>query len=935
MPDLVSPSSSMSRAAMLSARGDQRRSRARQPVRLTAALLLLAGGSVVAAEDPFAAAMETRAQEIFAATRDAQKAKPNAQSVGYPWLAEWYLRRGETAEGLRVLYQLLDTIRTDNQGHPFLSYGLAHLWLHYGKLYDEAHAAKWLELTRARGTYSYNLDPYPANYSTTNLRMTGSTAWYLSTLGFGLDKLPASYPPKDDPTRNAFLHRALTKIGRTGMPEFASRPYGGMDSLPLLCLAEQTADPELARKAAVVYETYLATAAATWLQGHWPVATQRSYTDTITQRATSGINLLWMYFGGLPGDANPNGMAAAAMAYRPPVELAWIANRRDRAYTTTMRGSWIKDDDPDIRLDPTGFLQYTWSDRTYAVYSQMTTPGTRLQELQVYGNGVMWQDPSGATSGLWVTVPTAGTGHTHGQPEEGVEYVQHEGSLLLVAKPVPGEAFPWIKGNVPANHQALIDDTAADGRLYLAYPSVLIAITAPRPFTWDPELVIQIDHIKTDKRRKPTDKPTDGFYRLKEGPLAVAIDTMAEDRAQGATPAERLAWFRGQVRERTRLTAGDGTASYRALNGHELQRTVGALPRVDGTPIAIEAQPFMTNPWLSQPYQQDPQQPCELTVSIDGRTRIYDLKDYTIRTHAGPARPTHLVVMPAAGAVELRWTPGPGEPTGYVIRRAEGEGSFADIGTATAPTWRDPGVRDGISYRYEVAARNAGGTSPGSIAVPVIPGAGIPTNPAGLGAVAGDAQVTLRWQASPGATGYQVWRGTVPGGPYQSLAKTLEPTFTDAKVANFTSFWYVVSAVGAGGESGHSNETMALPTQLPPATPTGVAWEPAERTVDGVVQAGVQVRWQPVPGALRYNVRVAGSQRGLPINRAIARTETTAFLPNRVLVGSSWITVTATNGGGQSPGSDPLPLPTVEPPPKPVKPAAPGKSGAPTAPKNP
>jgi hypothetical protein len=228
-------------------------------VYFSAIVLSLLAVAKLAAPEGYQAEIEQRAHQTYEVVNAAQKAK-NPQGVGYPWLALWHLRRGENAEGLSVLYSLLDSISLENQGHPFVSYGLAYLWLNYGKLYDKAHAEKWLELVRARSSYSYNLDPYPNNYSTTNLRMVGSTTWFLSTLGFGLEKLPAAYPPKDDPTRVKFLHQALTQIGRTGMPEFASRPYGGMDSLPLLCLADQSADPELARKASVVYETYLATA---------------------------------------------------------------------------------------------------------------------------------------------------------------------------------------------------------------------------------------------------------------------------------------------------------------------------------------------------------------------------------------------------------------------------------------------------------------------------------------------------------------------------------------------------------------------------------------------------------------------------------------------------------------------------------------------------
>ena len=883
-----------------------------RPTAFLAATLVLPG-ALAAAEDHLIG-IEERAQQIVAVVKASQAQKPGGQNIGYPWLALWHLRRGETEAGLAVLRGLLPAISPKNQGHPFLTFGLAHLWLHYGKLYDAALAARWRELTVTRSSFSYNLDPFPDNAPTSNLRMTGSTGWFLSTLGFGLAALPATYPPTDDPDRARFLHRALTKIGRTGMPEYASRPYGLVNTLPLLCLAEQTADPLMARKAAVVYEAYLATAAATWLQGHWPVASQRSYNDNLTQHATSGINALWLYFGGLPGDAHANGMAAAAMAYRPPREICAIANRRDKPHTSRMRASWVKGDDPDVLVDPTGLMQYSWFDRTYGVYSLLTAPGARLQENQVYGNGVMWLDPSGATSCLWVTVPTMDTNHTHGQPTTGVEYVQHEGALLLVAKPQSGWAFPWVKGNVPANHQAIIDDSAKDGRLYLAYPGALIAITAPNSFTWDPEVVIQLDRIPGERRRKAGDPPTDGFYRLKEGPLVVALDTLAPDRAQGTTPAERLAWFRGQVRERTRLTAADGTGTYRALNGRELQRTVGELPRVDGVVIDIPRRPFMDNPWMAQPYQQDPQAPCELTVSIDGKTRIYDLKDYVIRTHDGPARPTCLITAPSAGAVALRWTAGPGEPTGYVVRRATADGALTEVGTTTDTSWRDTAVRDGTTYRYAVAARNAGGTSPDSVTVATTPGPGIPANPQGLVATSGDGCVTLAWQASDGAKNYRLGRSLVPGGPYETIGTVTGTKAEDPNAANGTTRWYAVTAIGSGGESGFSDESQALPAPTSPTqAPTGITCERAERTIAGVVQSGYRVRYQPVPGALRHNLRLAAEEKGSYSIAAIDRSGGDGFITDAQVRKRSWLSVAAVNAGGSGPASPPMPLPLPPP----------------------
>jgi hypothetical protein len=87
-----------------------------------------------------------------------------------------------------------------------------------------------------------------------------------------------------------------------------------------------------------------------------------------------------------------------------------------------------------------------------------------------------------------------------------------------------------------------------------------------------------------------------------------------------------------------------------------------------------------------------------------------------------------------------------------------------------------------------------------------------PAAPTGLTATAGHAQVSLSWTASSGATSYNVKRATVTGGPYTTIATGVTATaFTDTGLANGTTYFYVVSAVNAGGESPNSNQAQATP----------------------------------------------------------------------------------------------------------------------------
>ena len=74
--------------------------------------------------------------------------------------------------------------------------------------------------------------------------------------------------------------------------------------------------------------------------------------------------------------------------------------------------------------------------------------------------------------------------------------------------------------------------------------------------------------------------------------------------------------------------------------------------------------------------------------------------------------------------------------------------------------------------------------------------------------------VTLTWQDSgAGIVGYNVYRGTVHGGPYQKINNALEApmNYVDYSVSSGRTYFYVTTAVNSSGaESGYSNETKAV-----------------------------------------------------------------------------------------------------------------------------
>jgi hypothetical protein len=82
----------------------------------------------------------------------------------------------------------------------------------------------------------------------------------------------------------------------------------------------------------------------------------------------------------------------------------------------------------------------------------------------------------------------------------------------------------------------------------------------------------------------------------------------------------------------------------------------------------------------------------------------------------------------------------------------------------------------------------------------------------GTGTAATQHTVDLTWNASSGAVGYNIYRGTVSGGPYTMINTSLDSTtaYTDSTVVSGQTYYYVATAVNSESEeSGYSNLAQA------------------------------------------------------------------------------------------------------------------------------
>jgi fibronectin type 3 domain-containing protein len=91
-------------------------------------------------------------------------------------------------------------------------------------------------------------------------------------------------------------------------------------------------------------------------------------------------------------------------------------------------------------------------------------------------------------------------------------------------------------------------------------------------------------------------------------------------------------------------------------------------------------------------------------------------------------------------------------------------------------------------------------------------GCGIPSAPSGLSASAGNAQVSLSWNAPSCATAYDVKRSTVSGSGYATVSSPTSTSYTDTGLTNGTTYYYVVDAKDSAGTSGNSAQASATPT---------------------------------------------------------------------------------------------------------------------------
>lgn len=260
-----------------------------------------------------------------------------------------------------------------------------------------------------------------------------------------------------------------------------------------------------------------------------------------------------------------------------------------------------------------------------------------------------------------------------------------------------------------------------------------------------------------------------------------------------------------------------------------------------------------------------------------------------------PVVPTAVTAVAGNAQVNVGWSAVAGASSYQVKRSTTNGGPYAVLASSVNASFVDGGVTNGVTYYYVVAAVGAAGTSANSMQASASPSAGVvaPVAPIGLVASAGNAQVTLTWLQSTGATSYQVKRALSSAGPFVLVGSPSTPTYTDSGLSNGTLYFYVVVAVNASGVSANSAPASASPIQAAqlPLAPTGLT------SLGGNAQ--VMLNWNASAGATSYQVK--RSQTGGSPFTLLGTPSATSFTDVGLTNGTTYYyAIAAVNSAGSS-----------------------------------
>jgi alpha-galactosidase len=236
----------------------------------------------------------------------------------------------------------------------------------------------------------------------------------------------------------------------------------------------------------------------------------------------------------------------------------------------------------------------------------------------------------------------------------------------------------------------------------------------------------------------------------------------------------------------------------------------------------------------------------------------------------------------------------------YNVKQATNSGGpYTTITNVPITTFTDSNVVSGTNYYYVVSALSSIGEGSNSVEVSAAP-CSVPLAPTNVVATASNSPVVVCWNASAGATSYNVERFTGTTPPIIIASGVTATNFTDTPGAAAATNYYLVFAVNACNQSDWSAFAAAVappappPPSIttPPASQTNIVSQTAMFTVTAVGTQPLYYQWRAgATGGGVYTNLIAGGQFS-------AVTNATLYITNLVSGNAADYVVVITNANG-------------------------------------
>ena len=609
-----------------------------QPIAVVQRVVLIVGVWLMAPLLTYGQSFEERANQLLQQYADNSI---GANHFNYSKYAFWYAQakfnQGKTDEALEMVALALDDEIANEGQASFRYWSMIDCYLRWQDQYPEA-----LKIKTQQKMTSY---PGYGGGSTENHALMLRTARYLATqtwpdATFASDASNDKFP--NDVTGEERMLDRMTLYTHEGTVEFDSDTYLALYAGPLRSLADLATDSLMRNRANLTFEWLLVENANQWLDGHYSSSSFRKKSPYSARNAYgAGEVMLWLYFGGpepvewfvRDGVEAHNAVQLAVSDYRLPSIIGEL-NQQPRPYTHREADRW-------------GYAFYyhtTYMSQSYALYSSYESyPVHQRFNDQYHRWGLDFLTDLSAPSSLYLRHPHPDN-PDFGKNSYGAtgyeQVLQQNGTLVGVYNIPTDDPKPYVAATIPPAYVTSIDHSS-EGRIYLHYDSVMVALYMTAPYNWN-------DGMETFTCTQPQ--------------VGFVLETALPTDYPGTTAQQQLESFEAATLPTFAsvlfTTEASPNVQYTSLAGDQLAIEYQGERRINGTALDLSGDwPLLDNPWVRQARQDG-----ILEIELDGQVRTYDFDQWTVQQVAAPEQPAPPTGPSSTSSVDEQ---------GYLLRNGE------------------------------------------------------------------------------------------------------------------------------------------------------------------------------------------------------------------------------------------------------------------------